>query len=193
MVFLLGVFAFALLFWSDYNDWKLARRGWTWCFPAGAVLLAAATVLGMGRGHVPLNGWPRVLCFALAFFFMALLVHALFFALPTEASYARPGEDRGVVARGQYALCRHPGVLWFVGLYACLGLAAALPFGEAAAYSGLNVILAAFEDRCVFPARLAGYEDYRRTTPFLIPNARSIRAALAKHRGEEDSCGLRTS
>ena len=75
-----------------------------------------------------------------------------------------------------YALCRHPGVLWFAGLYGCLWAAAGVPLWEAALYSGLNVLLVIFEDRCVFPARLEGYGAYQASTPFLLPNRRSIRA-----------------
>jgi len=104
----------------------------------------------------------------------------LFFALPAEASYAKPGEKRAACTTGVYALCRHPGVLWFAGLYLCVWLGFGLPLWEAALYSGLNVLLVLFEDRCVFPARLEGYERYQRTTPCLIPNAASIRAALGK-------------
>lgn len=174
MAIFLGVCAFALFFLSDYNDWKLAKPWLKGCFPLGVVLLAAATVWGANAPH--LTGWPRGLFFAFAALFGGLLVYTLFFALPATASYTRPGEARAVVARGPYALCRHPGVLCFMGLYACLWLAAGLPLWEAAVYSGLNVLLVLFEDRCVFPSRLTGYDAYRRTTPFLLPNRRSIRA-----------------
>lgn len=98
------------------------------------------------------------------------------FALPVDASYTRPGEKRPACTTGVYALCRHPGVLWFTGLYICLWLALGLPLWEAAVYSGLNVLLVVFEDRCVFPARLEGYGAYQAATPFLLPNRRSIRA-----------------
>ena len=77
---------------------------------------------------------------------------------------------------GVYALCRHPGVLWFAGLYVCLWAAFGLPLWEAASLSGWNVLLVWFEDRCVFPAVLEGYDAYQQTTPFLLPNRRSIRA-----------------
>ena len=112
----------------------------------------------------------------LAVFFFGLLVYTLFFALPVEASYARPGEERGACTTGVYTLCRHPGVLWFAGLYGCLWAAGGLPLWEAAVLSGLNVGLVVFEDRCVFPAKLKGYDDYRRTTPFLLPSRQSVRA-----------------
>ena len=56
-----------------------------------------------------------------------------------------------------------------------------LPLSFALLCTGLNVALVVFEDRRVFPARLAGYDDYRRTTPFLLPTAGSIRACFARH------------
>lgn len=177
MGYLLGLCAFALFFLNDYNDWRLGLRGLNVCFPAGGVLLAVSTVLEAWRGTCPLDtGWLRGLFFALAAGFLALLVYTLFFALPVEASYARPGEKRRACTTGIYALCRHPGVLWFAGLYICLWLSCGLPLWEAALYSGLNILLVAFEDRFVFPAKLEGYDAYQASTPFLVPNRRSIRA-----------------
>jgi protein-S-isoprenylcysteine O-methyltransferase Ste14 len=93
---------------------------------------------------------------------------------------ARPGEERAVCTTGVYALCRHPGVLWFAGVYGCLWLTVGLPLWEAALYCGLNVLLVAFEDLCVFPARLEGYDAYRVQTPFLLPTRQSIRACHIK-------------
>ena len=172
----LGLAAFVLFFISDYNDWRLSRQALKPCFPAGAVLLAVGTVLEARRGSPLVSGWLRGLLFALGAAFLALLVYTLFFALPVEASYAHPGEKRPACTTGGYALCRHPGVLWFAGLYGCLWAAAGVPLWEAALYSGLNVLLVIFEDRCVFPARLEGYGAYQASTPFLLPNRRSIRA-----------------
>ena len=180
MGYLLGICAFVLFFISDYNDWRPFLRWGKFLFPAGVVLLCAGTVLE-ARMRTPItSGWLRDCVFALLAAFAALLVYTLFFALPVEASYTRPGEKRPACTTGVYALCRHPGVLWFAGLYLCVWLGFGLPLWEAALYSGLNVLLVLFEDRCVFPARLDGYERYQRTTPCLIPNAASIRAALGK-------------
>ena len=176
MGYLLGLFAFLLFFLSDYNDWRLARPELKVCFPLGGALLAVGTVLEARRGVPLVAGWLRGLFFVLAAVFLALLVYTLFFALPVGASYAHPGGKRPACTTGVYALCRHPGVLWCVGLYGCLWVAEGLPLWEAAAYSGLNVLLVLFEERCVFPARLEGYREYQRTTPFLLPNRRSIRA-----------------
>lgn len=178
MSFLLGSAGFALFFLSDYNDWRLGRRGLQACFPLGALALAAATVWGTWQGRPPVGGWLRGLLWGLAAVFLALLVYTLFFALPAKASYTRPGEKRPACVGGVYALCRHPGVLWFMGLYGCLWAAGGLPLWEAAGYSAWNVLLVVFEDRCVFPARLEGYGAYQASTPFLLPDWRSIRSCL---------------
>ena len=180
MGYLLGLVGFALFFISDYNDWKWSCRQLKFCFPLGAVLLAAGTALDIRWGEAPVSGWLRWLTRALAVLFLVLEIYTLFFALPVEASYARPGEKRPACTTGVYALCRHPGVLWFAGIYLCLWLAAGLPLWEAALYSGLNVLLVVFEDRCVFPAQLEGYDAYQAQTPFLLPNWQSIRDCRMK-------------
>ena len=176
MGFLLGLGAFALFFLSDYNDWRLRKKQLKLFFPLGGVLLAAAVWLRWGETVPVVSGWLRGVVFLLGAVFLGLLVYTLFFAIPLEASYARPGEKRSVCTTGVYALCRHPGVLWFMGLFACLWLAAGLPLMDAAVYCILNVCLVWFEDRCVFPELLEGYEAYQAATPFLIPNGGSIRA-----------------
>ena len=186
MRIVLGVFAFALFFANDYNDWKWARRELKACFPTGGLLLAAATILGISQGTAPPHTWVTVFLAVLAGTFLVLLAYTLFFALPTEASYSRPGEERPVVATGVYALCRHPGVLWFIALYLCLWGCTGLSLWETALYSGLNVLLVIFEDRCVFPGRLAGYAEYCSTTPFLLPNRQSLRACRQTLRGDKD-------
>lgn len=180
---MLGICAFALFFLSDYNDWKWGCRAGRLCFPAGMLLLTAATVWGALSHDAPLHGVWRWAVLGLAAIFFILLIAALFFALPAGDAYTRPGESRAVVSAGMYALCRHPGVLWFAGLYLCLWGAAGVPFWETAGYSGLNVLLVIFEDRCVFPDRLKGYRDYQRTAPFLLPTAQSVRACWKTRRG----------
>ena len=181
MLPVLGICAFSLFFLSDYNDWKGSWRGLRFCFPAGTLLLACVTAAGCLKGTPFFGGPLRIGLALLAALFLALLVYTLFFALPVKASYAAPGEDRPVCAAGVYALCRHPGVLWFAGLYLCLWAAFGLPLSFALLCTGLNVALVVFEDRRVFPARLSGYDDYRRTPPILQPTARSIRACFARH------------
>ena len=178
MGYLLGVCGFALFFLSDYNDWRLSWTPFKVCFPAGGVLLAAGTVWEICRGEPFVSGWLRGCFFALAAMWLLLLIYTLFFALPVKEAYASPGEKRRVCTTGVYALCRHPGVLWFIGLYVCLWAAAGIPLGLALLLGALNIGLVWFEDRCVFPEVLAGYRNYQRMTPFLLPTLQSIRDCI---------------
>lgn len=88
--------------------------------------------------------------------------------------------ERGgrTVKTGWYALCRHPGVLWFGALYVCL--AALVCTGEmlvaALLFTGLDVAYVWVQDRWIFPKTLQGYAEYQAVTPFLIPTRRSLRA-----------------
>ena len=40
MGFCLSLCGFGLFFLSDYNDWRLGRKGLKLCFPLGALLLS---------------------------------------------------------------------------------------------------------------------------------------------------------
>ena len=180
MGYLLGLCAFALFFLSDWNDWKWKRRELRPCFPLGGVLLSVGTFLEVRRRTPLVSGWLRGLCVLLAAAFLVLLIYTLFFALPAEASYGRPGERRPACTTGVYALCRHPGVLWFAAAYLCLWGGCGFPLWSAVLYTALDVLLVVFEDGWVFPARLSGYEEYRRTTPFLLPTPSSFRVFLAR-------------
>jgi protein-S-isoprenylcysteine O-methyltransferase Ste14 len=94
-----------------------------------------------------------------------------------------------LVESGSYALCRHPGFWWLLLFLAPAAVAAAslsllisLP-----AWAAADLALVAAEDRIFFP-RIFGpaYLDYRRRTPFLVPNAESMRrAARGRPKGTE--------
>ena len=177
----LGCLSFCLLFLGDWNDWKWSLPPLRLCFPAGALLLAVSTIRLVKWDQAVLPAGGKIVFTLLAAGFLGLLVYTLFFALPAKEAYARQGTHRPACTTGVYALCRHPGVLWFAGLYLCLWAAAGVPLAAVLAYCGLNLLLAAFEDVFVFPARLAGYDAYRRTTPFLLPSRGSLRACCKQY------------
>lgn len=110
---------------------------------------------------------------------LALLIKALFFSFPATQAYAG-GTKPAAVTTGLYALCRHPGVLFLGLFYLFIWLAARTEALLAAfvLFTALDVLLVTWEDARVFPRTLDGYEAYKETTPFLLPNARSLRAAL---------------
>lgn len=184
---ILGTAGFALFFVYDINSVTARSRLLHSCFTLGVVLIGAATALDLGaawraQAVSGLLDWVLVLC---GLGFLGALVHALFFALPFEATYAdAENKARKVYDRGVYALCRHPGVLWFFGMYLFLGLAA-LPGAlllHGMVFSALNVAYILLQDLVTFPRTFQDYRAYRRTTPFLIPNARSLRRAWETRR-----------
>ena len=181
---LIGAVGFVCCLAYDVNSvvWKKqAARG---LFAIGSGCIAAAALLGM------LTGWQAGglrtpaswLALAGAVLFGWLLVYTLFFALPFEETY-RQAEQQGrkVYDRGMYALCRHPGVLWFFLMFLCLG-AAFYPgalLWQGLVFSGCNLVYVLVQDRWTFPQVFVDYGDYRRRVPFLVPTRESVCRAWA--------------
>jgi|LSQX01.3.fsa_nt_gb protein-S-isoprenylcysteine O-methyltransferase Ste14 len=172
--------AFAFFFLGDANDVLFHRRFLRFCFPLGLLLLVIYTVLSaVIEPSSPLPIVPRLVCGAFALVFLLLTLYSLFFALPVKEAYATQGEKRSVRTGGVYALCRHPGVLFFIPLYLLLWLSAGITLLFAATAILMNILLAFYEDIFVFPKVLDGYDNYRHNTPFLIPNPTSIRSCFS--------------
>ena len=177
----LGVGGFLLYLVSDVNSFTYRLRLLHGAFALGTLLVGAATALDLLEawrlGAFSGPGDAALLLAAGAC--LAALVYSLFFALPFQETYRQQEQGRHVYDGGVYALCRHPGILCFFGLYLCLGLAA-LPGGLLAhglVFSLLDLAYAGFQDRVTFPKTFCDYEAYRKKAPFLIPTGDSIRRA----------------
>lgn len=174
----MGIGAFILFVLNDVNSIILKNRILKSSFFTGIILLAAATSgLVVSYRQSIETDFLQVLPYGLlsAVFFL-LLIYTLFFAIPFKSTYITAEEAPRVCKRGVYALCRHPGVLWFILFYLFLGLAFMLPllFTAAAVFSALNILYVLFQDNWTFMKSFTDYEDYKSYTPFLIPNLQSI-------------------
>jgi len=119
----------------------------------------------------------RTLVFApIAILFLFLLIYTLFFAIPFEEAYIKASSPPKTCTTGFYALSRHPGVLWFTGFYFSLWLAlsGSLLLLAGILFSLLNLIYIILQDRWIFMEIFPDYGDYKKTTPFLIPNYQSF-------------------
>ena len=177
----LGIGGFLLYLLYDVNSVTYRLRLLHGAFALGTLLVGAATALDLLEawrlGAFSGPGDAALLLAAGAC--LAALVYSLFFALPFQETYRQQEQGRHVYDGGVYALCRHPGILCFFGLYLCLGLAA-LPGGLLAhglVFSLLDLAYAGFQDRVTFPKTFCDYEAYRKKAPFLIPTGDSIRRA----------------
>lgn len=186
-MFYIGCLSFVLFAAGDWNDVRFCSKPLKFCFAAGFALLTVSTVFLIAENSVfglfSLSFRALFALFAAVFF--VLLIHSLFFALPFGKTYVEPGAKNRVCDVGVYALCRHPGVLWFLFLYLCLWIAGGLPLYVALTFSTLNFLYAVLQDKFVFPVLLEGYNEYKAGTPFIIPSVRSLRRSLADFKKTE--------
>ena len=171
---LIGAAAFFLMLLGDINDCAWHRGAMRLCFPTGLVLLAAATALRLDYSSIE-AAWCAV-----SGAFLLVLLYVLFGSFSVKNAYVRQDLGRRVYDKGFYALCRHPGVLFFAGLYVSLHYAFALPWPDAVLYSAFNLLLAAAEDKWFFPRSIGGYDEYKKRVPFLIPTSDGIKEIFKK-------------
>lgn len=179
---LAGLCAFALFVIYDVNSVRFHFGFLKPTFFLGLVLLVGATVMMFAAGwDGDLTGRARqVVLLALAAVFFVLLVYTLFFALPFENTYLREDGRPRVCSHGMYALCRHPGVIWFIGLYGCFALA--MPSGlmilGGMIFCVCNVLYVVIQDVWTFPNYFSDYGRYKEEVPFLIPTIRSVKKCI---------------
>lgn len=171
---ILGIIAFLLFVLGDINDAFFRKKYLKPCFILGLIMLSLATVCRMDISKA------RVVWFVLAAIFLSYLCKSLFGSFSVSEAYTDAPQEREVCDTGLYALCRHPGILFFAGLYICLHFGVSLPVADTAIYIVLNLALAALEDGIFFPKLLSGYDEYKMKVPFLIPTAESIKNSLKK-------------
>lgn len=182
---IMGLIAFVFFVLYDINSIIIKHKLFKCCFFAGTLLLTTATA------GIIVTSWNlhkinivRIISFGIpAILFFLLLIYTLFFAIPFKNTYIQASEPSKLCNNGVYALCRHPGVLWFIGFYTFLGLAFWIPllFAAATIFSVLNIFYVMFQDRWVFVKCFERYDDYKSDTPFLIPNSDSLKRCLKKN------------
>ena len=119
---IIGSIGFLCCFLYDHNSIRLKKSFLHPFFSIGCFLIAVST------GLVIRSCWPRrgssffisAVFLTAAILFLGLLIYTLFFALPFDETYVKENHERLAYTEGVYALCRHPGVLWFAGFYFCL-------------------------------------------------------------------------
>jgi protein-S-isoprenylcysteine O-methyltransferase Ste14 len=172
-----GALSFAFFYLFDLNKTRKRKRWGGILFALGfsALALSTAGVLAAGRDRLLLPEGAKAAFYLLALLFGLITLYALFFALPFGRTYAS-AERGSVVDTGLYALCRHPGVIFFFLAYLCLAFAAGsdLMFWAMLAWTAMDVIHVWVQDKFFFPRTLEGYAAYQQSTPFLWPTKQSI-------------------
>ena len=181
-----GIIVFGLYVLYDVNSVLWNQRVLHASFFAGTILLAGATIWQTADAvRAGFFGSHSIIWLVFAVFFLMLLIYTLFFALPFDETYIKADSGKAVVYdKGMYAICRHPGVLWLFLFYLCLGVAfyPSEVLRAGMFYSLLDLLYVVLQDIWTFPNTFEDYESYKKTTPFLIPNGKSIRREFATRR-----------
>lgn len=178
---ILGGIAFLLFVIYDLEQAQYISRRFhkivQFFFSLGFIVLLISTlgVLYRTLTVIPFGGLRQMGFILSALLFLILLVYTLFFVLPFQETYV---EQTGAKTydKGVYALCRHPGVLWFAGFYFSLWLAFQTSglLWMAIWYTGLNLGYIILQDVAIFPRVFSDYLRYQQEVPFLVPTKRSL-------------------
>lgn len=180
---MLVIISFGLMFLSDMQKLAGRRRLGQYLFIIGMMVLAAAGInSAMSSSRFQTAPLMKILFLLIALAAAVLEYLALFSSLPAFSTYLGDDEPRQLVDSGMYALCRHPGALWFplFSLSLALGIGNWELLASAGLASALNLLYVWFQDRLVFPKTIDHYAQYRERTPFVIPTAQSISRAIGK-------------
>lgn len=171
----IGCLAFFLMLISDLNKIRQINGFINLSFIAGILLLLYSSLMiilnDLNNQNWALWKWGTGI---LASLFLILLIYSLFGAIPFKKTYIEAKKNT-VVKTGMYALCRHPGVIWFFFFYffLALTLSSSLLLLAALVWTSLNIIYVVIQDNWIFPITLAGYEAYKQEVPFLLPDKNS--------------------
>ena len=195
---IMGIAAFVLYFLYDVNSvlWKNKILNTFFFAGTGILLIAAVGVFteaaaGGFAAAADFPGYVRITAAVFLAVFLILLVYTLFFAVPFQKTYmtntgiGNGQNKRRVCKMGMYALCRHPGVLWFTGIFMCLWIE--FPGGQTGIFSAevciMNVAYVVFQDKWTFTKVFCDYDTYKKEVPFLIPTVSSTMNCLKTMKG----------
>ena len=186
MMYLLpGILGFVAFCLFDVNKIRWRSKVLNVFFALGAALVLLSTLLCIPDVSLrDLLSEPKG-CLALTGLLLSGLglVYVLFFALPFESTYTE-SDALPLVDRGAYALCRHPG-FWMFGLFYFFlwqFFTGSRLFAGFVLYTACNFLYVCVQDRYIFPRYIGGYDDYKRSVPFLIPTRESVKKAFPAKR-----------
>ena len=142
----------------------------------GGLLVYSLIMLCLKSNTLPLPIWSTWLGWGLLTLSLFLLIYSLFINLPFRKTYIATGVSDRLITTGLYALVRHPWVHFFSLLLLSLVLVSrsTLLLIAAPIWILLDILLVVVQDKFFFSRMFDGYDDYRRETPMLLPNRRSV-------------------
>lgn len=181
-----GILGFIACCLFDINKIRWNKNFMNLFFVIGSSLLIFSTVLCILQGDLSIViadfGIFRLAMLAGLILSVLAEIYALFFALPFESTYME-SDDVPVVNQGWYGSCRHPGfwTLAFVYLFLWLFLSNIQLLYAFITYTICNFLYILVQDVYIFPRYIRGYDEYKKTVPFLLPTKSSLKCAFSKN------------
>ena len=154
-------------------------KPYIWILGSGLIVYALMMAC-LQSDKLLLPVWSTWLGWGLLFISLSLLVYPLFINLPFRKTYITTGVGDKLMTTRLYALVRHPGVHWFILLMLSLVLVSrsSLLLIASPIWILLDILLVFIQDKFCLTKMFDGYESYRRKTPMLLPNRRSVNAFI---------------
>ena len=177
----LGITGFGLCYLYDFNTVLWHKKWLQMFFFIGNLFIIAGSLCILIPAWISMHIHVRFFVSAiLSVLFLMLLIYTLFFAIPFDTTYIHENTLRNAYTDGVYALCRHPAVLWFTGLYFSLWLMvltteAVITF---LIYILMDILYIILQERFIFFKTFKNYSEYQMNTPFLIPTINSIKKCV---------------
>ncbi len=156
-----------------------AAKPVTWIVGSG-LLAYSVIMVCFTPDKLPLPIWSTWLGWALLSISFFLLIYSLFIHLPFRKTYVATGVGDKLITTRLYALVRHPWMPWLILVMLSLILVSrsSLLLIASPIWILLDILLVAIQDKFFFGRMFEGYDTYRRETPMLVPNRRSISAFI---------------
>ena len=177
-----GIFGFIVIHLFDIVSLKRIPSGakpGVWIV-GGGLLGYSLIMLCLKSNTLPLPVWSTWLGWGLLTLSLFLLIYSLFINLPFRKTYIATGVSDKLITTGLYALVRHPWIHCFTLFMLSLILVSksSLLLIAAPIFILLNILLVVIQDKFFFGRMFAGYDRYRKETPMLLPNRKSISACI---------------
>lgn len=181
-----GIFGFIVIHLFDLVSLKRIPSGakpGVWTVGSG-LLVYSLIMLCLKSNTLPLPIWSAWLGWGLLTLSLFLLIYSLFINLPFHKTYIATGVSDKLITTGLYALVRHPWIHCFTLFMLSLILVSksSLLLIAAPIFILLNILLVVIQDKFFFGRMFAGYDRYRKETPMLLPNRKSISACISSLR-----------
>ena len=177
----LGCLGFLIIHVFDIVSLKRIPAAKPVIWTLGSGLLAYSMIgVWLAPDKLLLPVWSTWLGWALLSISLSLLIYSLFINLPFRKTYVTTGVGERLITTGLYALVRHPGVMWFILLMLSLILVSnsKLMLIASPIWILLDILLVVIQDKFFFGRMFEEYDAYRRETPMLVPNRKSVNAFI---------------